>query len=336
MKGKNTKKIILFSVLGILIAGIVTICICFDDTVKLVFNWDNITSFINSQRYSREEIEGQMQENKKQMEKIAEEDPNINIRGDLTEEETKALNEGRITKEDAVALVMGTKTLEEILTPSEDSPDNTPEEDPRTQEDAGAEDNPDNSTGNGSDSPTDNQTDTGPRDNSDNQTDTRPRDNPDDKTETKPQNNTTGKTDSSGNTTGSKHPSKKEDAGTKPPQEEEKTDRPSEIIAELYVIQADFIARLEAMGDRAYEQYKDLHYDRSKITSIIEGFTGEVTALETECDNKVKALLTELEAELKKVGGDTAVVSEIRKYYYTEKSLKKTYYLNKLNDEDYK
>ncbi len=259
MKIKKTAKIVLFSVLGIVFAILIFLGIRYKDTVKLVFNWDNIVSFVNSQRYSGDEIEDKMQENKKQMEEIAQKDPNINIRGDLTEEEAKALKNGLITQDEAVAIVKGDTTLKEILSKKEEK-----------KEDEKADENP------------------------------------------------------------------SEETVPKPQEGAPKQDRASEIIAELYVLQADFITRLEAVGDRAYEDYKAQNYDRSKVMDIVESYTGEVNKMERECDTKVRGLLTELETELTKTGGDISVVKEIRKYYYDEKSLKKTYYLNKLNDEDYK
>ncbi len=263
MKSRKITKIIIFSIFGFILAILIFLGIRYRDTVRLVFNWDNIVSFVNSQRYSGEEIEGKMQENKKQMEEIAQNDPNINIRGDLTEEEAKALKDGLITQREAVAIVKGDTTLKEILSKKEEKKE----------------------------------------------------DEKDDKKE-------------------DESPSK--ETGAKPQADPPKQDRASEIIAELYVVQADFISRLEALGDRAYEDYKAQNYDRSKVMDIVDGYTGEVNKMELECDTKVKELLTELEAELTKTGGDLSVIKEIRKYYYKEKSLKKTYYLNKLNDEDYK
>ena len=132
-----------------------------------------------------------------------------------------------------------------------------------------------------------------------------------------------------------------EPADTKDPAETNDTpdvpkDRASEIVAELYVIQAEFISQLEAIGDLAYADYKATRYDRTKVVSIVDSYMGTASALEAECDNKVNTMLKELKAELEKAGGDQSIVKEIRNFYYNEKSLKKSYYLNKMYDEDYK
>ncbi len=254
MKSKKILKTLALTVLGVVVAALVFLGVRYRNTVRLVFNWENLVSFVNSLRYDKEDIESQMVENKQKMEQLAEKDPNINIRGDLTEEEQQALKDGLITNEQAIAIVKGDTTLEEILKQQEPEKEEKP----------------------------------------------------------------------------------KEEEVTQPVVPEVPQDRASEIIAELYVLQADFISRLEAIGDRAYEQYKATRYNRDKIMSIVDSYTGEVHVLESECDKKVRELVAELETELKKVGGDVSVAKEIHKYYYKEKGLKKAYYLDRLNDEDYK
>ena len=266
MKNKKVLKIVLLSVLAIIVVTAAVLCIRFKDALRLV-TWDNIVSLVNSQRYSTDELETQLNENKKKMEDIAEESPHINIRGDLTEEANTALKEGKITKDDAVGIVKGDTTLEKVLSDKAAESQN-----PDTQSKEPSQSTPDES---------------------------------------------------------SKEPENE-------PEAEAPKDRVSEIVAELYVVQADFIARLEAVGDAAYADYKAIHYDRSKITSIVDSYTGTVANMEAECDATVRGLLAELETELNKVGGDLSLVSEIRQFYYKEKSLKKSYYLNKMNDEDYK
>ena len=275
MKKKKIIITALLSLLAVIVIVFAALCIKYNGIANLVFNWDNIVSFVNSQRYSSKQLEDKMASNKAKMDKIAEDDPNINIRGDLTDEESKALSEGKITKEEAVSIVKGDTTLEKVLASKENS---TPKDEKEPQKPE---------TNNGKE------------------------DKPKEPEATKP----------------------KEDT---PPKEESPKDRVSEIIAELYVIQADFIAQLEAVGDQAYADYKAIRYKRDQIPAIVDSYTGTVSVMERQCDEKVASLLKELEAELIKVNGDLNTVKEIKKYYYNEKSLKKSYYLNKMNDEDYK
>ncbi len=258
---KKKIKIILIVILVVILAVLIAIGIRFKNTAGVVFDWDNIVSLVNSVRYNNEDLETKLKDNQTKMEKLAEESPHINIRGDLTEEEKTALNEGKITKDDAVEIIKGDSTLEEILVTKENTAETGTPKEPKPEE--------------------------------------------------------------------------------PPPPEESKAedvpkDRASEIVAELYVIQADFLARLEGVGDSAYADYKATHYDRSRVAAIVDSYMGTVTAMEAECDNTIKALLDELSQELQKVGGDQNLVKEIRNFYYNEKSLKKSYYLNKMYQEDYK
>lgn len=263
-KGK-AKRIILWIlavILAIVIIIVAVLRIVFPGVWRII-TWDNITAAWNSWWYSSEDIERQMLENKKKMEKLAEEDPLIEIRGELTEEEVLALKNGEITQEEAASIVKGDITLEQIR-------------ENKKKQDEGSED-------------------------------TEPVDEPSSE-ETPPQT----------------------------PTNPEANDKVSQIVSELYVIQADFITRLEAIGDQAYADYKATHYDRSKVMAIVDSYTATVGEMEAECDKKVNSLVKELKSELAKVGRDDSLAREIQNYYYTEKSLKKSYYLNKLDDEDYK
>ncbi len=249
---KKTKIIIWSFVLTfvLLIAGV---CIRYRNILRLV-TWENITAYINSQRYSSGELKEKMEQNKLKMENLAKENPLINIRGELSEEEASALASGEITEDEAKKIVKGDTTLEEIRENKK-----LKEEKPKEEEEAPAQNQGKNT---------------------------------------------------------------------------QKGDRISEIISELYVIQADFMSKLQAIGDAAYAEYKAIHYDRSQIMTIVDGYTKTVGDLEYECDKKVNALLKELKSEVEKANGDKALVAEVRDYYYTEKSLKKSYYLDLMSDPE--
>lgn len=255
---RKKAKIIIWSLCLVFVLLITGVCIRYRNILRLV-TWENITAYINSQRYSSDQLKEKMEKNKLKMEKLAKENPLINIRGELSEEEASALASGEITEDEAKKIVKGDTTLEEIRESK-----NPKEEKPQKDEEA-------------------------PAQNSD-----------------------------------------------KKPQ---KGDRVSEIISELYVIQADFMSKLQAIGDQAYAEYKAIHYDRNQIMTIVDGYTKTVGDLEYECDKKVNALLKELKSEVEKENGDKSLVAEVRDYYYTEKSLKKSYYLDLMSDpegNDYK
>lgn len=84
-------------------------------------NRNTVGALIDALRYSNEEVEQKMQENKKDLQEFIEKDENIVVR-DLTEEEKAALNENKITQEDAVSIITGEKTLEDVLNNNEEKP----------------------------------------------------------------------------------------------------------------------------------------------------------------------------------------------------------------------
>ena len=104
----------------------------------VVWQWDNITALFMGITSSEEELSVKREENDKIITSTLEKYPEITVR-DLTDEEKKALAEGKITKEESLLLVQGKITLEELLgkteekppiqTPPEDTPPATPPED---------------------------------------------------------------------------------------------------------------------------------------------------------------------------------------------------------------
>lgn len=251
------KKIIIFSIVGVLIVSLVALA---------VWQRDNIVSIINSVRYSEAQLSKKIEHNNEKLQEIVDNTEYINIRGGLTPEEEQALSSGEITVEDAINLVRGSTSLEQIRA--------------NTAEDASAE-------------------------------------------------TSTAKTDAQTSLDEKSAENSNNQSGEQKNETDVMTDEVSAIVAELYVVKSDFVSRLNNMGSQAYSEYVASGSDRSQLNSIIEKYISAAGSLESECDQKVASLLTRLEAALKKGGGDLSLVSEIRQYYYNEKALTKSYYLNK-------
>lgn len=302
-KPRMEKKLKVFLIVLIILALIIGfLCVRFWHIISLVANKENIDAYLNARKYTAQEIESRMTENKEKMEKLAEESPLIQIRGELTEEEIEALKNGEITPEEAKSIVKGDITLEEIL------------EGRMSEEDLEEND------------PSDEKTSDEKKENDEKKPS-------EDKTTSKPSSDKVSSKPSEDKSSSKPASDKKPTTSPKPTQPQ---DRVSEIVSELYVIQADFLSRLEAVGDQAYADYKATHYDRSQVMSIVDSYTATVGAMESECDRKVNTLIKELKTELTKAGKDHSLAKEVQNYYYTEKSLKKSYYLNMLENEDYK
>ena len=93
---------------------------------------NSIQALIDSFRYSQEEVVGKLDENKKQLQNYIDE-KEIVVR-DLTEDEAKALSEGKMTEEEAVKVLTG-QTPEEKTPPDEgDEKPQEPQVEPQPEE----------------------------------------------------------------------------------------------------------------------------------------------------------------------------------------------------------
>lgn len=111
-----------------------------------------------------------------------------------------------------------------------------------------------------------------------------------------------------------------------------KTDRTSELVAELYVLKSSYLSKLDGVAAQAKAEYAAKPKEErtaSWKTAKISKYAGIAAGLEAECDAQVEGIITELKAEIKKTGGDMSIVNSIRSAYESEKQIKKAYYLNK-------
>ncbi len=102
--------------------------------------------------------------------------------------------------------------------------------------------------------------------------------------------------------------------------------RADEIIAQIYVLRSGYTGKIDGLVNQALADYKGKKGTKSELMSK---YIGLGYGLEGECDSKMEALLSELQVELKRTGGDTALVAQIRSAYQTEKSLKKAAIIEK-------
>ncbi len=111
-------------------------------------------------------------------------------------------------------------------------------------------------------------------------------------------------------------------------------DKESEIVnrylKQIYTLKAEFLGKLANLKDEAQaEFYKYPMKERTKAnkTKVITDKIIECYELENSCDIAIDKLLKNMSAELKAVGGDLTIISEIRTTYKEEKSTKKAYYM---------
>lgn len=104
------------------------------------------------------------------------------------------------------------------------------------------------------------------------------------------------------------------------------------IISEIYLLRSSYVSELaflenEAMRAAGAMPKKDR--TASKKLSFVNYFVSKAVALEDKCDSQMENILSRLKVVLKKQGKGTALISEIRESYASQKMAKKTQLLNK-------
>lgn len=110
----------------------------------------------------------------------------------------------------------------------------------------------------------------------------------------------------------------------------------SALVARVYVLREEYTNALDAMYDRAKAEYRGLpEGERSKtnLTKMASGYLAEATDLEKECDGKMDAIISDMEALIQTCGGDTGLPDTVFNVYLNEKSLKKAWYMSKLEEK---
>jgi len=105
-----------------------------------------------------------------------------------------------------------------------------------------------------------------------------------------------------------------------------------DIISRMYVLRSEYLGALSSLEAEARGAGKSIPKKQrtiSKKLELMETYTGRAAALESQCNAKMESLISELEAELKRTGGDMSLISEVRSAYEAEKAAKKSQLLGK-------
>ena len=112
-------------------------------------------------------------------------------------------------------------------------------------------------------------------------------------------------------------------------------ERISTLIGEIYVLKSSFKNELKKVEDWVESEYRALtKEERAPKQSPAEQAIGKqmfskVSALEAECDGKMKSILEEMKTLLQETGQDVSLVNQIRDAYENEKQITKSSYINK-------
>ncbi len=125
---------------------------------------------------------------------------------------------------------------------------------------------------------------------------------------------------------------------TEPPKEEEPVvqtnsvdEQISALVAEMYVLKAEFTAALKNLESTTLSDYAALPNEQKTAevkTNMMNKVLDVVTVMEKDCDAKVNKVLDELTALLKASSKDISLVEAIRTAYKNEKTITKAEYIN--------
>ena len=105
-----------------------------------------------------------------------------------------------------------------------------------------------------------------------------------------------------------------------------------QLVATMYVLQATYVGKLEAIVQQAIDEYTAGAHTEENRTKVVYSKFEELTALEKECDIKVADVVSRLRELLKATGQDDSLAKAVEKTYQEEKSLKKAYYIREFQE----
>ena len=104
------------------------------------------------------------------------------------------------------------------------------------------------------------------------------------------------------------------------------------LLAEVYLLRAEFLNRIDALIDKAIVKYKSLPKEKRGMTAKLDvgqALMADGENLEAECDARMRDLLDRLRTLLTEGGEPTDVVSEIEASYKEQKAQRKLELIDK-------
>lgn len=107
----------------------------------------------------------------------------------------------------------------------------------------------------------------------------------------------------------------------------------SALIAQVYVLREEYTIALENMENAAKADYQAIPVNKrtkTALAGLVSTYLSKGSALEKECDGKMDAIVAEMETLITENQGDMTLVDIVVNTYADEKSLKKAWYMSKL------
>lgn len=106
----------------------------------------------------------------------------------------------------------------------------------------------------------------------------------------------------------------------------------SNLLAKVYVLKSEYTSSIDSLISQGLAEVNSLpaaERTTAKKMELMTKYAELGSSLESSCDAKMNSLLSEIEAEINRTGGDRSVVDTIRSSYEEEKKLKKAELLSK-------
>lgn len=113
--------------------------------------------------------------------------------------------------------------------------------------------------------------------------------------------------------------------------EQEYNKKVADLVAQVYVIQANFNATLNAFENRIISEYKALPAEQRTTSTkarIVSDNMAYVVGLEAQCDAQIKEVTDALAELMSENNKERSLIDAINKAYKNEKELKKAYYIS--------
>lgn len=110
----------------------------------------------------------------------------------------------------------------------------------------------------------------------------------------------------------------------------------SAIIAKVYVLREDFTMALDNMYDEAKAEYIALPAEKrtkSNLMVLASKYLSKATALEKECDARMDEIVADMEKLIQENNGDMSLADTVVYSYANEKSLKKSWFMSKIQEK---
>ncbi len=110
----------------------------------------------------------------------------------------------------------------------------------------------------------------------------------------------------------------------------------SALIAKVYVLREEYIAALDDMEAAAKADYRALPSAQrtgTAMASLVSSYLAKATELEKQCDDRMDAIVAELRTLISENKGDMSLLDTVVYSYANEKSLRKAWYMSKLEEK---